>query len=405
MEQNKTTYRKHTFITIFICFLISILEGIDLQAAGVAAAGIRADFGLDSQKLGWFFSAAMLGLLPGGIIGGRLADKLGRKKVMLVSVTVFAIFSIVTTQLSTYPWLLLARFLTGLGLGATLPNLVALVAEAASESQRGRAIALMFCGMPLGGTLISLIASTSIAADWRVIFYIGGILPLMAIPFMLFCLPESREYLQLQQQKHARSPSKLSDLLNDKYRLSTITLCIGFFFTAMVVYMLLNWLPSLLMQLGFNKAHANLIQMFFAVGSILGTVIFGYLLDRLSMKYVVVLMYSGTVLGLFALNAFASLYTMCFAALITGFFTIAGQMVLLALASLVYPTEIRGTGVGTAMTIARLGGVVGPIIAGQFLVMGGAATAVISSAIPCIMIAAVLILNMLHHQQKTSMTV
>ncbi len=174
MEQQQSTQPK-AVMTILICFLIAFIEGIDLQSAGVAAAGVGAHFGLDKSALGLFFSAAILGLLPGGLIGGRLGDRIGRKKVLMISVALFGLFSILTALVTSYQGLLFARFMTGAGLGAALPNLVALASEAVSEKARGRAISLMYCGMPIGGIAVSLLASSALATDWKVIFYVGGV--------------------------------------------------------------------------------------------------------------------------------------------------------------------------------------------------------------------------------------
>lgn len=394
MEQQQSTQPK-AVMTIFICFLIAFIEGIDLQSAGVAAAGVGAHFGLDKSALGLFFSAAILGLLPGGLIGGRLGDRIGRKKVLMISVALFGLFSILTALVTSYQGLLFARFMTGAGLGAALPNLVALASEAVNEKARGRAISLMYCGMPIGGIAVSLLASSALATDWKVIFYVGGVLPLLVIPLMALFLPESRAFLATQQADAQTEKAKFSDLFNAFFRLPTLLLWVGYFFTMMVVYMLLNWLPSLLMELGFQKQQATMVQMFFSVGAFVGTIVLGVLVDRWKMQYVIILMYSGIVLGLVALNSFDTVTAMYFAGALVGCFTIGGQMVLYALGSQVYPTQMRGTGVGTAMTVGRFGAMAGPAVAGQFLAMGNGATGLIAACIPGIVIAAALILILL----------
>ena len=183
----------------------------------------------------------------------------------------------------------------------------------------------------------------------------------------------------------------------------TLLLWVSYFFTMMVVYMLLNWLPSLLMELGFKKQDAITVQMFFSFGAFIGTVLLGVLVDRWKMKNVILLMYGGIVLGLLALNSFETVAALCFAGALVGCFTIGGQMVLYALGSQVYPTEMRGTGVGTAMTVGRFGAMAGPAAAGQFLAMGSGATGLIAGCIPGIVIAAVLILMLLGRMQKQVM--
>ena len=136
--------------TVGLCFLVALMEGLDLQAAGIAAVGIAQAFELDKMQMGWIFSAGILGLLPGALGGGVLADRYGRKKVLLGSVALFGLFSIVTALAWDYPSLVFARLMTGVGLGAALPNLIALTSEAAGPRFRGTAVSLMYCGVPIG---------------------------------------------------------------------------------------------------------------------------------------------------------------------------------------------------------------------------------------------------------------
>src|ERR1700733_8035329 len=166
-------------ITIGLCLIVALLEGLDLQSPGIAAPRMAREFHLAVAQMGWAFSISALGLLPGAAIGGRLADKLGRKRVLMLSVALFGIFSIATTQVWDLDSLLAARFLTGLGLGAAMPNLIALCSEAAAPHQRSTAVGAMYCGMPFGAALSAVIGIISQSdAGWRHIFYVGGVGPL-----------------------------------------------------------------------------------------------------------------------------------------------------------------------------------------------------------------------------------
>jgi MFS family permease len=140
-------------VTVGLCFMVALMEGLDLQAAGIAAVGMAQAFALDKMQMGWIFSAGILGLLPGALAGGMLADRYGRQRILLGSVLLFGLFSIATALAWNYPMLLLARLLTGVGLGAALPNLIALTSEAAGPRFRGRAVSLMYCGVPIGAAL------------------------------------------------------------------------------------------------------------------------------------------------------------------------------------------------------------------------------------------------------------
>ncbi|GAA5555624.1 3-(3-hydroxy-phenyl)propionate transporter [Acinetobacter schindleri] len=187
---------KHAIVTVAIYFLIAVIEGLDIHAAGIAAAGIREHFGLDSSQLGVFFSAGILGLLPGALVGGRIADRIGRKTVLIWSTAVFAVFTLCTVWVNSFNSLLAVRFLAGAGLGAAMPILITLASEAVTPANRGRAVGLMYCGMPVGAAILSLIAATEFGANWKNIFYLGGLLPIIVIPVMMFLLPESKEYLK-----------------------------------------------------------------------------------------------------------------------------------------------------------------------------------------------------------------
>ena len=131
MTQTTTASNSRLMLTVGLCFMVALMEGLDLQAAGIAAVGMAQAFALDKMQMGWIFSAGILGLLPGALVGGMLADRYGRKRILLGSVLLFGLFSIATALAWNYPTLLLARLLTGVGLGAALPNLIALTSEAA----------------------------------------------------------------------------------------------------------------------------------------------------------------------------------------------------------------------------------------------------------------------------------
>lgn len=387
---------KHAIVTVAICFLIAVIEGLDIQAAGIAAAGIREHFGLDSSQLGVFFSAGILGLLPGALVGGRFADRIGRKKVLIWSTAVFAVFTLCTVWVNSFNSLLAVRFLAGAGLGGAMPILITLASEAVSPQNRGRAVGLMYCGMPVGAAILSLVAATEFGANWKNVFYLGGLLPIFAIPLMMLFLPESKEYLKAQNKTAAElavaPQGSFKDLFNSDNLLRTLCIWVSYFFTLMVVYIMLSWLPSLFMELGFTRKDGSTAQFYFMVTATLGTIILGMLTDRWKKAYVILLMYGGILAGLLALNGASSLNQMYMAAALAGAFVIGCQGVLYAFGSIVYPTEVRGTGVGVASAVGRIGAMLGPVIAGQLLTADFGAAGVITAAIPCIIISALCML-------------
>lgn len=374
--------------TLALCFAIALLEGLDLQSVGVAAPRMAREFGLTVSQMGLAFSAGTFGLLPGAMLGGRLADRFGRKRVLIASVVLFGLLSIATAQASSFAMLVVVRVLTGIGLGGAMPNLIALSSEAVEPRARSSAVAAMYCGIPFGGVVASLIG-VLLAGDteWRHIFYVGGAGPLLLVPLLIGLLPESRAYLDVAGTGAARA-SVAHTLFGGGRTPSTLALWISYFCTLIVLYFLLNWLPSLMAARGLDRAHVGLVQICFNVGGGLGALGIGAALDRMRAQRVVGGMYAGIVLSLAALAAapgFASLAAAAFAA---GMFVIGGQSVLYALAAIYYPTAMRGTGVGTAVAVGRLGSVVGPLAAAQLLAMGRSASVVIGASIPVTLVAA-----------------
>ncbi|MBD2837191.1 3-(3-hydroxy-phenyl)propionate transporter MhpT [Pseudomonas sp. JM0905a] len=377
--------------TILLCFIVALIEGLDLQSAGIAAAGIRAAFNLDQAMMGWMFSASIIGLLPGAFLGGCIADRVGRKKVLVAAVVLFGIFSLWTAYAGSLNSLLMARFLTGLGLGAALPNLIALCAEAVEERQRSTAISIMYCGVPLGGATAALVAMAAGEA-WQWVFIVGGVAPLAIVPLMIAMLPESTAFSRQQQGVAVARPSTLTALCGEGRTRVTLSLWVSYFFTLTVMYMLLNWLPSLLLELGFSKPQAGVVQMAFNIGGAIGSLAGGVLLDRYSRRLVVLCIYGGLLLALAGIGLADNLSAMIAAGFAAGGFVMAAQLVLYALAPAFYPTLVRATGVGAAVAIGRLGSVTGPLAAGKILAAGAGTAGVLTAAAPGLLVAAAVIL-------------
>ncbi|OTS54516.1 3-(3-hydroxy-phenyl)propionate transporter MhpT [Acinetobacter pittii] len=376
-------------ITLLLCFAIAIFEGFDLQSMGVAAPRMRAEFMLDNAQMAWAFSAAILGTLPGAILGGRFADIVGRKKILIFSILLFGIMSLLTAYAANFSLLLLIRFCTGLGMGGALPMMITLASEAVPDQHKGTAVSIMYSGIPFGGLLTSVVAmSLAGDAEWRHIFYIGGIAPILLIPLIMRFLPESNDYLQRKVQAQQTTPF-FEVLFAKERRMSTIQLWISFFCTLVVLYFLLNWLPLLMGAQGLSKLQANYVQMGYNVGGILGSILMGVLLDKLRMSFVIKLIYLGILFSLCCLAISPTVALLALSAVGCGLFIVGGQSALYGLAAMYYPTEMRGTGVGAAVAIGRIGSFAGPLMAGFLLSLGQSSTIVIGSSIPVILIAAI----------------
>ncbi|MCA8227354.1 3-(3-hydroxy-phenyl)propionate transporter MhpT [Burkholderia vietnamiensis] len=375
--------------TLGLCFAIALLEGLDLQSVGVAAPRMAHEFGLSVSQMGLAFSAGTFGLLPGAMLGGWLADRIGRKQVLIASVCLFGLLSIATAQVSGFAMLVAVRALTGLGLGGAMPNLIALLSESVEPRSRSSAVAVMYCGIPFGGVIASLIGVLLAGdAEWRHIFYVGGVGPLLLAPVLIALLPESRAFLDVSASGAAR-PTVGHTLFGGARTGTTLALWLSYFCTLIVLYFLLNWLPSLMAAKGLARSQAGIVQIFFNIGSGLGVLGIGMSMDRLRPSRVVGGMYAGIVLSLAALAIAPGLLWLSVAAFAAGMFVVGGQSVLYALAAIYYPTAMRGTGVGSAVAVGRLGSVVGPLAAAQLLAMGRSASVVIGASIPVTLVAAI----------------
>lgn len=370
--------------TIVLCFIVAMLEGLDLQAVGVAAPAMASTFALSPAALGWVFSAGLFGLLPGAVFGGWLADRLGRKQVLIVAVVLFGVFSLLTAHSATYEQLLAARAVTGLGMGAALPILIALSSEVASPGLRNLAVSLTYCGVPLGGAIAALIGMLSIAGDWRLVFYVGGFAPLVIAALLIVWLPKP----PVLQGRSLGVGAVTHELLGQRRGVSTVLLWGACFCTLTVLYMLLNWLPTLLIERGLSRLDTAAIQVLFNVGGVAGSLLAGRLMDKGNALLAVVLAYVGMLGALLALGSVAQTYGLYLAGLAAGGCAVGGQLILYALAPRLYPAQVRATGVGVAVAVGRLGSMSGPLAAGQLLAAGAGVSGLLLAVSPLVAIAA-----------------
>ena len=376
-------------MTIFLCFLAALAEGADIVSMGLAAPSVAREFGFRPDQVSYILTATIVGLMAGAAIGGRIGDRVGRKRVLIVSFVVLAVFSIATAHAADQTQFIAVRLLCGLGLGAAFPNLIALAAEASRPERRATGVGLMFCGQPVGGTLLGLfVASQAGALDWRTIFYIGGIAPMILLPLLIFALPESAAFRLAAAEKAPRAPAAVA-LFGEGRAPVTGLLWVSYAFTQVIVYLINNWLPTLMVAKGFTPAQAGLISAFENTGAAAGCVILAMIADRGRLKTVLAVSYVCIALGLVGLGAAQGFWPVVAAGIVVGFFAIGGQLVLYTLAPNYYPTLSRATGVGAAVSFGRLGGISGPLAAGQLLALGLAPAGVLLAATPCALVAGV----------------
>lgn len=383
------TGKLQKILTIFLCFWVAFFEGFDLQAPGIAAKGIAATFGLDQVQMGYVFSLGVFGMLFGAFFGGRIADYLGQKKVLMLSIGIFGVFMSLTAIAPSIEILYVARFFTGLGLGAAMPTMISVVGDEATEANRGKLNSLMYCGLPVGAIFVAGLAILLPEIQWQTLFLIGGLTPLALIPFMAIILKNKPKPVAVAQVSTEAVPGMAQVLFKDQQYKNTFPLWVGFFFTLMINYILISWLPNLLMEQGLQKQQAFMVMLVFQVGAVIGTLALGYLLDRLKLWQMAVIIYSGLFVALSLLFTTNSIPMLVMAGVMGGIFSTGGQSILYGISPIFYSGTGKVTGVGSAISLGRLGAMTGPLLTGKILALGLGTTGILMASLPAVVISAV----------------
>jgi AAHS family 3-hydroxyphenylpropionic acid transporter len=363
-------------------------EGFDVQAAGVAAAGMRAEFGPSPLWLGIVFAASGAGLLLGAVAGGRLADRIGRKPVLVGALAAFGLFSLLTTLAGNIQSLSAMRLVTGLGLGGAMPNLIALTADVAASRARNGSIAVTYVGMPLGAAVAGLIASGIALESWRRIFLCGGVAPLLLAPLLAaFLAPAPGVPLGSGEQSQAPH-HPLHAMFSGGRARTTLLIWLGFLLIVLTLHLLLNWLPLLLMGKGLSRSSAGVAQAAFNAGGSIVALFVGTLLDSRARRPAIAV--SVAVLPAVLIEmAFERGLPGTLIALtpVLGGAVLAQQVILFAVASAAYPSTMRGTALGAAIGVGRLGSLIGPLFAAWLITGGKTSSEVLIGILPIVIVA------------------
>jgi AAHS family 4-hydroxybenzoate transporter-like MFS transporter len=379
-----------------LCAAIVFMDGFDAQAIGYVAPSLSHDWTLPAGALGPVFGTGLFGIMLGALVGGPLADYIGRKKVILFAAFFFGICSLITAFVADLRQLMIIRFITGVGLGAAMPNAIALISEYSPRRHRAIMVMAMFCGFSLGAAIGGVVAGLLMPMfGWQSVFIFGGIVPLLLAPLLVAKLPESIRFLMLKDPSNENILSIVSQLgnkfdaslrgpfiVNEEKpvgftvphlfthgrALATSLLWIIFFMSLLDLYFLSNWLPTVIHDMGMSVSTAAFTSALFQVGGTVAPFLLGWLIDRYGFYRILVVVYFlaavciasigsvGISLGLLMLTIFAA-----------GFCVVGAQSGSNALAASLYPTLLRSTGVGWALGIGRIGSIVGPVIGGILL--------------------------------------
>ena len=389
-------FRPFHFNVLVWCLLIILFDGYDLAINGVVLPLLMAEWGLTAMQAGMLASTALAGMMFGAMIFGSLADKIGRKKVIMICIVLFSGLTFAGGFASNPTEFAILRFLAGLGIGGVMPNLVALTSEYAPIRMRSTLVTGMFSGYAVGGVMAALLGSWFTPDfGWQIMFFIAGI-PLFLLPVIWKFLPESLTFIvQQDRQAEARKivsrleptitvketttfeldkvdvpeSASVMSLFRRGRAMNTVLFWIAFFTCLLTMYALSSWLPKLMMAAGYSMDNSLMFMMVMNIGAVIGIIGGGILADRFHLKPVLMCLgiIGAVVMSLmgFQSNEFL-LYILVFLA---GAASIGSQMLLYSYVAQFYPLAVRSTGIGWSSAIGRMGAIIGPILIGGLLGM------------------------------------
>lgn len=384
------------YLVFALCALSVFADGYDTQAVSYIAPTLSAEWRLPAGAMGPVFALTLLGSALGSLFLAPLADRWGRRRIIVCAAFVVGVFTAACGFATTLGALEVLRFCAGLGLGAALPNAIALVAEYAPARRRIGLVTLTFCGYPVGAAFGALVATQlSPRFGWPAVFQFGGAATLLLWPILYRYLPESltflglhdpagpgaqsiirrlrpggpalAEYRLLADEQPVAGRRSLALLFSEGRGAATVLLGLLAFLTLIDLYLLTSWLPTLIQGMGLTLARASAATATFQLGGILGAITLGWLGDRLGVFYVVS---SAYVLGAVLICAMAAQPSPLLLPLTTfgaGFMLIGAQTCNNGIVASVYPTAVRATAIGVNLTIGRIGSIVGPFLTGLLL--------------------------------------
>jgi AAHS family 4-hydroxybenzoate transporter-like MFS transporter len=387
-------------VVFLLCFLVSMLDGFDTQSLAFVAPSLVREWAIAPASLGAVFSATLLGSMFGFGFAGRLADRFGRRRMMIGCVLLFGLATLACALAATLNQLLLLRVIAGLGLGGALPNMMVLAAEYAPRRMRATAIVLGMWGYPLGAVVGGLFSATLIAHfGWRSVLVAGGVAPLVLVPVLLVWLPESLRFLagrpsgqnaarrilqrlwpqepwdagvRVVATEATRTAAGFRVLFAREYAASSLLFAASMFMSLLLSYLLVNWIPQLLHQQGMSATDAVYGTVVLNLAGIFGSYVMTRRVDANARPLrMLVVLYCAAAVGVAAIGMVGTGFWPTMAAIfVAGFLLIGVQMTSSAVAAGSFPTLLRATAVGWIQGVGRVGSLIGPLAAGILLSFG-----------------------------------
>lgn len=385
-----------------LCWAAVALDGFDLVVLGAVTPALLEyeAWGLTAPQIGAITSYGLIGMMIGALGIGTLADIVGRRTCILLSVTSFSAFTALLAVAPSPEVFGVLRFLAGLGLGGLIPTAATMVSEYAHLRRGGSSITFMMTGYHVGGVLTALLAIPILPTlGWQAMFVIGALPALVLVPLMLKNLPESQSFLvargrrdeaeelaerygiplQPEEVREVRAEERTSEegrfgaiktLFSGGYLLGTLAFSLASFMGLLLVYGLNQWLPTIMRDAGYALGAALAFLLVLNVGAVAGLLVAGPVADRYGSKVTCAGWFGLAAVFLFLLSVQMPLALTYFAVFVTGFFVFSAQVLLYAYVSRHYPTGGRGTALGWAAGIGRVGAICGPLLGGFLLGAG-----------------------------------
>ena len=381
-----------------LCGIAAIVEGFDLQAGGMAAPRFAAEFHMAPDHVGLLFLLTSLGLALGASFGGWLGDRVGSGRAMGASIMLFGLASIGAALATSETTLLIARGVVGLGLGGSLPNMIAQLTATGPAAMAPRRVTLSIAGMSVGALIVGLIAFLAKEIGWRTMFHLSGWIPLLFGVIVWLLLPHAARPTRYHPARDDKPSGGWRALFDGPHLRVTLLFWLAFSITTATAYVLINWMPTFLTRSGMNQHQVGLGMIGFSLGAAAGPMLLASLMRPGRTVPVVCFAFGGIMLGLLlVIYAPASPLYHSFAMGFTSLFVAGTQALLYGIVGLFYPDAARGLGVGSSVSVGRIGAGVGPALAGVMLAAGLSQNLVLAAAIPMLVLAMGALLVLLRH--------
>jgi len=353
-------------------FLIIMLDGYDLQCIGFVAPELARSWSVDLGNFAPVFSASFFGTILGALLAGAARRYFGQRAALALAIVIFGLGTLANASATNLQTLVALRLIVGVGLGAALPLVMALVAEKAPDRLRASLVTIALCGQPSGAILGALLCARLIPAyGWRAAFFLGGALPLFVVAALFALRQPGNDSVATKEVPQAPLSGRVRDILSPMLLPTTLLLWATAFLSGFMVYIVVNWLPGVLRGQGYSLQSSLLAISLFNVGGMAGGIGISALVDRFGSFKIMPGAYLIAALCLASLSLItASLFTFHVTTLLSGLAGSGASICLGSVATLLYPAALRTVGTGWVVATARLGAAMGPLLIGGALGMG-----------------------------------